>query len=88
VLKVSPAGAAGEMEYEATVPPPEGSIVYPVIALLTGLDSEAEEIVNAGAARTAGVFVLATGAAPVLIRGVASEAAELPSTLTAAIVNV
>jgi hypothetical protein len=76
------------MEYEATVPPPEGSIVYPVIALLTGLDSEAEEIVNAGAATTAGVFVLTTGAVPVLITGVASEAAELPSTLTAAIVNV
>jgi hypothetical protein len=45
-------------------------------------------MVNAGAARTAGVFVLTTGAAPVLITDVASEAAELPSTLTAAIVNV
>jgi hypothetical protein len=27
VLKVSPAGAAGEMEYEATVPPPDELIV-------------------------------------------------------------
>jgi len=38
--------------------------------------------------RATGAVVATTGAVPVLITGVASEAAELPSTLTAAIVNV
>jgi hypothetical protein len=52
VLKVSPAGAAGEMEYEAIAPPVD-VIVYPVIALLTVFVSALDEIVNAGAARTA-----------------------------------
>jgi hypothetical protein len=87
VLKVRPAGAAGEMEYEATVPPPEGSIVYPVIALLTGLDSESDEIVNAGAA-SAGAAAdagAATGTAVVLISGVIRDRGEVPSMFTAAI---
>jgi hypothetical protein len=86
VLKVSPAGAAGEMEYEAIAPPVD-VIVYPVIALLTGLDSEAEEIVNAGAASAgaAAGAAGATGTAVVLISGVIRDRGEVPSMFTAAI---
>jgi hypothetical protein len=87
VLKVRPAGADGEIEYEAMVPPVD-AIVYPEIGLLTVFVSEVEEIVNAGTARTGAEVLTTTGAALVLIEGVASEAADMPSTLTAAIVNV
>jgi hypothetical protein len=96
VLKVSPAGAAGDMEYEATVPPPEGSIVYPVITLFTVFVSATDEIVNAGAASggaaagaasagAAAGAAGATGTAVVLISGVIRDRGEVPSIFTAAI---
>lgn len=89
VLNVSPAGAAGEMEYEAIVPPAEASIVYPAIALLTVLVSEDDESVKAGAAIGAVVGATSTtGTAPVVITGVIDKDGEVPSTLTAAMVNV
>jgi hypothetical protein len=88
VLKVSPAGAAGEMEYEAMAPPDEVT-VYPVIALFTVLVSEAEESVKAGAASGAAAdATTTTGIAPVVITGVIDEGGDVPSTLTAAMVNV
>ena len=88
VLKVSPAGAVGEMEYEAIAPPDEVT-VYPVIALLTVLVSEAEERVKAGAASGAAAdATTTTGTALVVITGVIDEEGEVPSTLTAAMVNV
>jgi hypothetical protein len=88
VLKVSPAGAVGEMEYEA-IAPPEEVIVYPVIALFTVLVSEDDESVKAGAANGASVgATTTTGTAPVVITGVIDEEGEVPSTLTAAMVNV
>jgi hypothetical protein len=49
VLKVVPAGAAGEIAKLAMVPPVEVT-VYPAIALLTVLVSAVDESVNAGAA--------------------------------------
>jgi hypothetical protein len=88
VLKVSPAGAVGKMEYEAMAPPEE-VIVYPVIALLTVLVSETDERVKAGAATGAAAGVTTTtGTAPVVITGVIDEESEVPSTLTAVMVNV
>jgi hypothetical protein len=67
VLKVSPAGAAGEMEYEAMDPPVE-VIVYPVIALFTVFVSALDERLKEGAARVGVVSgILITGVAPVVI---------------------
>ena len=88
MLKVSPAGAVGEMEYEAIAPPDEVT-VYPVIALFTVLVSEAEESVKAGAASGAVAGTTTTaGTALVVITGVIDEGGDVPSTLTAAMVNV
>ncbi len=64
-------------------------MVYPEIALLTVLVSEADESVKAGAANGAVVgATTSTGTAPVMITGVIDEEGEVPSTLTAAMVNV
>ena len=52
VLKVSPAGADGEMEYEATAPPVE-IVVNPKIGEPVDVDSLVLERVNAGALTTA-----------------------------------
>jgi hypothetical protein len=87
VLKLIPGGVA--LIAKLAMAPPVELIVNPVAAVLTVRVSEEEERVKAGAANgTAAGATLTTGTAPVVITGVIDEVREVPSTLTAAMVNV
>jgi hypothetical protein len=71
------------------IAPPVDEMVKPVAEVLTVLVSEEEERVKAGAAKGAAAgATITTGTAPVVIIGVIDEEVEVPSALTATIVNV
>lgn len=87
MLKLIPGGVA--LIAKVAMAPPVDEIVKPVADVLTVVVSEEDERVNAGAANGAVVGATSTtGTAPVVITGVIDEEGEVPSTLTAAIVNV
>jgi hypothetical protein len=82
-----PAGVA--LIAKLAIAPPVEEMVKPVAAVLTVLVSVEDESVKAGAASVAAVdATTTTGAAPVVITGVIDEGSDVPSTLTAAMVNV
>jgi hypothetical protein len=85
VLKLIPGGV--ELIAKLAMAPPVDEMVKPVAAVLTVRVSDAAERVKAGAAK-AGAVGATTGIAPVVITGVIAEEPDVPSTLTAAIVNV
>jgi hypothetical protein len=85
VLKLIPGGVA--LIVKLAMAPPVERIVKPVAAVLTVPVSEEAERVKAGAASGAGAGAT-TGTAPVVITGVIDEESEVPSTLTAVMVNV
>jgi hypothetical protein len=88
VLNVRPAGAAGVIAYES-IAPPEDVIVYPVIALLTVLVSEADESVKVGAARGAAVEVGVGGTyAGVVTGSEEADTGDVPSAEVAVTVKV
>ena len=91
MLKVVPAGAAGEITYDAIVPPVE-VMVYPDIALLTVLVSAVDESVNAGAATEEELDedeVDTGGTYAGVVTGIdAIDIADVPSTVVAVTVKV
>ena len=85
VLKLIPGGVA--LIVKLAIAPPEEMTVKPEAAVFTVLVSAIAESVNAGEASVEDAGA-ATGTAPVVIGEVILEGSEVPSTLTADMLNV